>query len=106
MQDIYAGEIAASVGADGVELRFPVTFAVSVAETPRYPCLQSLEAEECGKKDENVPSLVLRAMKQGERLWDIAKLYRTTVEAILAANELKEESAAVIGKLLLIPRRR
>ena len=93
-------------GVDGVELRFPVTFAVSVAETPRYPCLQSLEAEECGKKDENVPSLVLRAMKQGERLWDIAKLYRTTVEAILAANELKEESAAVIGKLLLIPRRR
>lgn len=60
----------------------------------------------CGKKDENIPSLVLRAMKQGERLWDIAKLYRTTVEAILAANELKEESAAVIGKLLLIPRRR
>ena len=103
---MYAGEIAASVGADGVELRFPVTFAVSVAETPRYPCLQSLEAEECGKKDENVPSLVLRAMKQGERLWDIAKLYRTTVEAILAANELKEESAAMIGKLLLIPRRR
>ena len=91
---------------DGVELRVPVTFAVSMAETPRYPCLQSLEAEECGKKDENVPSLVLRAMKQGERLWDIAKLYRTTVEAILAANELKEESAAVIGKLLLIPRRR
>lgn len=87
VQDMYAGEIAASVGADGVELRFPVTFAVSVAETPRYPCLQSLEAEECGKKDENVPSLVLRAMKQGERLWDIAKLYRTTVEAILAANE-------------------
>ena len=106
VQDMYAGEIAASVGADGVELRFPVTFAVSVAETPRYPCLQSLEAEECGKKDENVPSLVLRAMKQGERLWDIAKLYRTTVEAILAANGLKEESAAVIGKLLLIPRRR
>ena len=106
VQDMYAGEIAASVGADGVELRFPVTFAVSVAETPCYPCLQSLEAEECGKKDENVPSLVLRAMKQGERLWDIAKLYRTTVEAILAANELKEESAAVIGKLLLIPRRR
>ncbi len=106
VQDMYVGEIAASVGADGVELRFPVTFAVSVAETPRYPCLQSLEAEECGKKDENVPSLVLRAMKQGERLWDIAKLYRTTVEAILAANELKEESTAVIGKLLLIPRRR
>ena len=32
--------------------------------------------------------------------------YRTTVEAILAANELKEEPTAVSGKLLLIPRRR
>ena len=92
--------------ADGVELRFPVTFAVSVVEMPSYPCLQSLQAEECEKKEKNVPSLVLRAMKPGERLWDIAKRYRTTVEAILAANELKEESATVSGKLLLIPRRR
>ena len=97
---------AIEMGADGVELRFPVTFAVSVVEMPSYPCLQSLQAEECEKKEKNVPSLVLRAMKPGERLWDIAKRYRTTVEAILAANELKEESAAVIGKLLLIPRRR
>ena len=106
VQDVYAGEIAASVGADGVELRFPVTFAVSVVEMPSYPCLQSLQAEECEKNEKNVPSLVLRAMKPGERLWDIAKRYRTTVEAILAANELKEESATVSGKLLLIPRRR
>lgn len=73
---------------------------------PDYPCLQSLQAEECEKKEKNVPSLVLRAMKPGERLWDIAKRYRTTVEAILAANELKEEPTAVSGKLLLIPRRR
>lgn len=77
-----------------------------MAETPRLSLSSVAWSGECGKKDENVPSLVLRAMKQGERLWDIAKLYRTTVEAILAANELKEESAAVIGKLLLIPRRR
>ena len=45
-------------------------------------------------------------MKQGERLWDIAKQYRTTVDAILTANELNEEAAAAVGKLLLIPRRR
>lgn len=106
VQDVSAGEIAASIGTDGVELRFPVIFSVSVVEKPCYPCLQSLQAEERGKKAENEPSLVLRALKQGERLWDIAKRYRTTVDAILAANELKEESAAMIGKLLLIPRSR
>ena len=62
--------------------------------------------EKRAESGQNAPSLVLRAMKQGERLWDIAKQYRTTVDAILAANELAEEAAAAAGRLLLIPRRR
>ena len=49
---------------------------------------------------------MLRALRQGERLWDLAKQYRTTVGDILAANDLAEEAAAAVGKLLLIPRRR
>ena len=37
---------------------------------------------------------------------DIAKQYRTTVNEILTANELSDQSAAAVGELLLIPRRR
>ena len=106
VQSVCAPDVSTSIGADGVELRFPVQFTLSAADAPCYPCLMALQAEKRTAAEETAPSLVLRAMKQGERLWDIAKQYRTTVEAILAANELKEEAAAAAGKLLLIPRRR
>ena len=103
---VSAGEVSTVIGDGGVELRFPVIFTLGVAETPCYPCLMSLQAEKRTEKDENAPSLVLRALKQGERLWDLAKQYRTTVSDILAANDMAEEAAAAVGKLLLIPRRR
>ena len=106
LQGVSAGEISASVSDGGVELRFPVIFTLADAEAPCYPCLISLQAEKRTEKDESAPSLVLRALRQGERLWDLAKQYRTTVGDILAANDLAEEAAAAVGKLLLIPRRR
>lgn len=106
VRNVCTGDISAAIGADGVELRFPVIFTLSVAETPCYPCLMALQAEKRAEDTGNTPSLVLRAMKQGERLWDIAKQYRTTVDAILAANELAEDAAAAVNQLLLIPRRR
>ena len=106
VQRVCALDVSTAVGTDGVELRFPVQFTLSAAQAPCYPCLVALQADPDGETDPNAPSLVLRAMKQGERLWDIAKQYRTTVDAILTANELNEEAAAAVGKLLLIPRRR
>ena len=47
---------------------------------------------------------VLRAVA-AERLWDIAKSYRTTTADIMQANELESEEG-LSGKLLLIPRKR
>ncbi len=44
-------------------------------------------------------------LEQGERLWDVAKAYGTTIADIISANELEDASAAV-GRLLLIPRKR
>ena len=51
------------------------------------------------------PSIVLRAVEEGERLWDIAKAYGTTMEDIIQANGLGEEAPAV-GRVLLIPKKR
>ena len=63
---------------------------------------EGLEAlEEGGER----PSLVLRTLGRGERLWDLAKTYGTTIADIISANELEGEAAAE-GRLLLIPRRR
>ena len=49
---------------------------------------------------------MLRAMGAQERLWYLAKAYRTTVAEILTANELSAEADAPGGEMLLIPCRR
>ena len=49
-------------------------------------------------------SLVLRKFDKGTKLWDIAKMYRTTGADILAANQLTSEGEISSDKLLLIPR--
>ncbi len=39
------------------------------------------------------PSIVLRMVGNGERLWDIAKSYGTTAQDIMCANALEEDVA-------------
>ena len=51
------------------------------------------------------PSIVLRMVSGGERLWDIAKAYGTTARDVMQANALEEEELPD-GQLLLIPRNR
>ncbi len=98
--------MTASPIADGVEVRFPL-------DVP-YLCLQdscailvrdaTIIAEE-ENKDRGKPSIVLRLLEDGERLWDVAKRYRTTISDIVKANELDSEQPEC-GTLLLIPRKR
>lgn len=106
VRNVCANDITASITAAGIEVRFPAEFTVAVAAMPCYPCLMSLSAEKHESAATDMPSLVLRAMSSGETLWNLAKQYRTTVEDILAANEMAEEAAAKVGQLLLIPRKR
>ena len=103
---ICSGDISASISTNGIEVRFPVEFTLTSSAAPCYPCLTALSAEERKEPDGETPSLVLRMLKRGESLWNLAKQYRTTVEEILKANELTEEAAAAIGQMLLIPRKR
>ena len=103
LETVCAGDVTANVNAGGVELRFPAEFTLVSAETPQCACLTSLSAERA-EPDADAPALVLRAIEEGETLWDVAKQYRTTAESILAANELTESLEA--GQMLLIPRGR
>ena len=103
---VCAGDVISTVTATGIEVRFPAEFTITENASPCYPCLTSLSAEKPEDTSEETPSLVLRALRQGESLWNLAKQYRTTVEEILKANELAEEAAASIGQMLLIPRKR
>ena len=105
IENVCAGDIAANIGVNGIELRFLAEFTITSMETVACACLDSLSAEPA-ERDVNAPSLVLRALTEGETLWDIAKQYKTTVEEILAANELTESSLLESGRMLLIPQGR
>lgn len=53
---------------------------------------------------ERVPvSLILRCVDKEERLWDIAKHYHTTVDAIRQANQISVDCQSAASRMLLIP---
>lgn len=97
-------EVVCVPAAGGAELRFPADFSLLLSRTQRTDCLTALTAEP-READADEPSLILRA-PQGQSLWQLAKAHRTTVSAILEANELAAETDADAHALLLIPRGR
>ncbi len=99
------GEVFANPTAGGIEIRFDLDFRYLALSSKRVAAVADVRAgENIARDNEKEPSIVLRVVGQ-ERLWDIAKAYRTTMANIMQANEL-EPGGALEGKLLLIPRKR
>jgi len=98
------GDVYATPAAGGLEVRFALDFRYWAVRRRECAALSALEPGEEEPAQER-PSLVLRRMEAGERLWDVAKAYATTIADIMSANELPDEPAAA-GRLLLIPRKR
>ena len=99
------GDVYASPAAGGVEVRFTLDFRYCAVSRRQITFLSGLHPGEASGEAVEQPSLVLRMLEEGERLWDVAKAYGTTIGDIVSANELEDESAGG-GRLLLIPRKR
>lgn len=97
-------ELLVTPAAGGLEVRFSLDFHCLVLTDQCVSVISSASlCEERPKADGSQPSIILRLPAPGERLWDIAKSYGTTIEEITQANEL-EEGGPSSGKMLLIPR--
>ena len=97
------GEVFAAPAAGGVEVRFTVEFHCLTTETASIPAVTGAQLGEARSAGEGQrPSVVLRMPSPGEELWDIAKAHGTTMEQILQANELEEDTLPM-GRMLLIP---
>lgn len=105
-QCVSGGERYATPAGDGIEVRYPLDFRY-LALIPRHTSgVERLQLDESAPRDTaRQPSIVLRMVGDGERLWDIAKAYGTTMDDIVQANALAEESLPA-GELLLIPKKR
>ena len=84
-------ELSAAVGAGEERLQcIPMVDAVSWGE--EYP-----------PDSRSRMSALIRRVTGKETLWEIAREYRTSVEAIALANQLAPDAAPAAGELLLIP---
>ncbi|MEG0321723.1 MAG: LysM peptidoglycan-binding domain-containing protein, partial [Oscillospiraceae bacterium] len=88
----------------GIEVRYSLLFSYQMIAKEQITVVTGAEPGEFAAREGEQPSLILRVM-QGERLWDLAKGYRTTVAEIMAVNAL-EQPEAPTGTLLLIPQKR
>ena len=103
---VSAGEGTAAPAGGGVELRCPLEFDYLVLLPRQLTGMSQVHLEEDAPRDPAArPSIVLRAVAEGERLWDIAKTYGTTTADIIQANDLGEDALAA-GRVLLIPKKR
>ena len=57
------------------------------------------------EEEEERPSVILRAVRAGETLWDVAKACLSTDSEIMEASGLTSEELYP-GQMLLIPRKR
>ena len=98
--------VFATPTAGGIEVRFAVEFRYMALRSEPITGISAARLDPDSPRDrDHQPSIVLRMVGRGERLWDIAKCYGTTMAEICRANALEEEQAPG-GQLLLIPRKR
>ena len=103
---VCTSPVYATPTSGGIEVRFPICFHYTADEGHKILSVTAVRLNEEAPRDHTaLPSIVLRMVGPGERLWDIAKAYGTTTCDIVQANAL-EEDAIPEGQLLLIPRKR
>lgn len=99
-------ETAATVTAGGLEVRSELLFQIVVTTYETVHGVSALQVDAEKTVDfTGRPSIVLRQLRDGETMWDIAKAYCTTCTEIERANELKNGETAS-NRMLLIPRKR
>ncbi len=87
----------------GVEVNFALDFRWMAMQQDSVEGIEFASAEERSASDEEMPSVIIRSVRGGESLWDIAKAYSSTETDIAEANALPTNEL-YIGQMLLIPR--
>lgn len=108
MTCLYQAEVlrepTAVLSEEGVEITFPLAFHWMLLEKGSTQAISRVDLGEKREDADGQPSVVLRAVRQGESLWDVAKAYRTSDGAILEATGLTS-GELYPGQMLLIPRK-
>ena len=97
------GEPSATPVTGGLEVRFEAEFSYLITRGEQAWHVSAVRPGQPAQVPCERPSVVIRMVGPGERLWDIAKCCASTVANIQAANAM-EGTQAPAGTLLLIPK--
>ena len=87
------------IHADG-ELILKVDFGSTIETTQVVSCNVIKDSLKTRK---NSSTLVLRKISGGESIWEMAKKYNTSPDAIKQANKIEDDLENMRGKLIMIP---
>lgn len=95
--------LTASAAGEGVEVSCALAFRWMALEGGPVSAVERVTVGERLEPSADRPSVLLRAVRSGESLWDVAKACRATDQVILEASGLTSPDLCP-GQVLLIPR--
>lgn len=88
------------VNNDMIELNFELEFGINIFEGRTINVINSVEIDE--NRAERKSSIVIYFVRNGDTLWSIAKKFKSTVEDIVATNQIEEGKTINPGMKLFI----
>ena len=101
--DVQTFDVTAS-GSGGLDIEISATVYAGEERAKRVAMVDAIEwGEEFPPDGYSRMSALIRRVTGDETLWEIAREYHTTVDAIALANQMSTDSVPNRGELLLIP---
>lgn len=87
---------------NSIETNIELEINADISKMMEVNVIDNLEVSE--NDDENIYSIVVYFVKPGDTLWNIAKRFRSTINAITSVNGIEDENTINVGQQLFIPK--
>ena len=84
------------------EVKAAIHVAAIAFDRKDITVIDEVESEMYGDEDDDIPGIVGYVVQKDEKLWDIAKKYRTTVEKICNVNGIEANSVKNGDKIVVV----
>lgn len=85
-----------------MDIKIDLGFEISVSRKVKLSMIQKINLKE--SRDIKIYSVIIYFVKPGDTLWNIAKKFRSTVDAIAKLNNIEDVNNLKIGQQLFIPK--
>lgn len=100
---VYPGECVASAGGSGkIEIKAEINISAEIYEINEDRIISNISVDESKTRQSTAAALTIYYSEEGESVWNIARRYNTTVEAVMNENNLDSETVGS-RRMLLIP---